>query len=282
MRIVEKIDEIKDIIRAVEKADNTIGFVPTMGYLHEGHLSLVKHSKRENDMTVMSIFVNPVQFGPNEDFGKYPRDMERDSQLAENAGVDIIFAPGVEEMYPQGYRTYANVEGFTEVLCGKSRPGHFKGVTTVVSKLFNIIEPDRAYFGQKDAQQAIVIKKMVSDLNMNVEVVTCPIIREKDGLAMSSRNVYLNAEERKAALVLSRALFEAEEMVKNGESSKEKILGCIFDRIASEKLAEIDYIQALNAADLGEIESIKGSVLIALAVKFGRTRLIDNMMVEVP
>ena len=194
MRLIDKISDMKAIIRSNRTMGKTIGFVPTMGYLHEGHLSLANKSVQDNDFTVMSIFVNPTQFGPNEDFEKYPRDMERDLRLAESAGVDVVFAPGVAEMYPEKYKTYVNVEDITGVLCGLSRPGHFRGVTTVVNKLFNIIEPHRAYFGQKDAQQVIVIKKMVRDLNMNLEIVTCPIIREIDGLAMSSRNVYFNSE----------------------------------------------------------------------------------------
>lgn len=281
MRIIEKISDLKAVIRSQKQAGKTIGFVPTMGYLHEGHLSLVKASKTENDVTIMSIFVNPAQFGPNEDFSRYPRDMERDSSLAEEAGVDIIFAPATDEMYPGGYKTYVNVDEITEVLCGKSRPGHFKGVTTIVNKLFNLVEPDRAYFGQKDAQQVMVIKKMVKDLNMNVEIVICPIIREKDGLAMSSRNVYLNPEERKAALILSKVLYEAENLIKEGERDKEKVLEYIYGRISSEKLADIDYVQILSASDLKETAVISGSILIALAVRFGKTRLIDNLVLEV-
>jgi len=197
MRVIETISDLKAIIRTQKNLGRVIGLVPTMGYLHEGHLSLVNMSRQNNDYTVMSIFVNPTQFGPNEDFDRYPRDLERDLKLAEAAGVDVVFAPSVKEMYPDGYKTYVNVEGITEVLCGKSRPGHFRGVTTIVTKLFNIVEPHRAYFGQKDAQQVAVIKKMVKDLNMNVEIITCPIVREEDGLAMSSRNVYLSPEERK-------------------------------------------------------------------------------------
>ncbi|MCX7709192.1 MAG: pantoate--beta-alanine ligase [Clostridia bacterium] len=281
MRIIEKISDIKAVIKEYKKFCKTVGFVPTMGYLHEGHLSLVRASKSQNDITIMSIFVNPTQFGPSEDFSKYPRDMERDSRLAEESGVDIIFAPTVEEMYPDGYKTYVNVETITEVLCGKSRPGHFKGVTTVVNKLFNIIEPDRAYFGQKDAQQVIVIKKMVRDLNMNLEIVTCPIVREQDGLAMSSRNVYLSPEERKAALILSQSLQEAQNLILKGEKSRAKVIEIIKSRISCEKLAKIDYVQMLDAKDLKDIELIGGSILIALAVKFGSTRLIDNVMMEV-
>lgn len=281
MRIIEKIADMKELIISYKRMGKSTGFVPTMGYLHEGHLSLVNAAKTENDITIMSIFVNPTQFGPKEDFSKYPRDMDRDSMLAENAGVDVIFAPAAEEMYPRGYKTYVNVEEITDVLCGRSRPGHFRGVTTVVCKLFNIIEPDRAYFGQKDAQQAIVIKKMVKDMNMNTDIIVCPIVREADGLAMSSRNVYLNSEERKSALILSKALLEAERIIKSGEINKEKVLEFLKGKINTEKLADIDYVQILDASELKELDILDGSVLIALAVRFGSTRLIDNIIVEV-
>ncbi|MCX7843075.1 MAG: pantoate--beta-alanine ligase [Clostridia bacterium] len=281
MRIIESIADMKAAINEYKKSGCTIGFVPTMGYLHEGHMSLVKVSRNENDITIMSIFVNPAQFGPNEDFERYPRDMERDSQMAREAGVDIIFAPSVQEMYPEGYKTYVNVEDITQVLCGGSRPGHFRGVATVVCKLFNIVEPTRAYFGQKDAQQAIVLRKMAKDLNMNLEIVTCPIIRETDGLAMSSRNVYLSPAERKAALVLSRSLKEAKEMVERGERSAGKVEAFITERISEEELAVIDYVKVVDMENLAEIHTIRHRALIALAVWFGKTRLIDNIIVEV-
>lgn len=281
MRLIDKISDMKAIIRSNKTMSKTIGFVPTMGYLHEGHLSLASRSVQDNDFTVMSIFVNPTQFGPNEDFEKYPRDLERDLTLAESVGVDVVFAPTVEEMYPDGYKTYVNVEDITEVLCGRSRPGHFRGVTTVVNKLFNIVEPQKAYFGQKDAQQVIVLKKMVRDLNMNLEVITCPIIRESDGLAMSSRNVYLNSDERKSAVILSKSLFEAEELIKQGETSRKKIVEYIGSAIGKEKLAAIDYIEVVSADNLEIMEQLKGNILIALAVRFGKTRLIDNVIVEV-
>ncbi|HEY9062676.1 MAG TPA: pantoate--beta-alanine ligase [Pseudobacteroides sp.] len=281
MRVIEKISDLKAVIRSQKLSGKIIGFVPTMGYLHEGHISLVKASKDENDFTIMSIFVNPTQFGPNEDFEKYPRDMARDSKMAEEAGVDIIFAPTREEMYPDSYKTYIEVEDITGVLCGKTRPGHFKGVTTVVAKLFNIVEPDKAYFGQKDAQQVIVIKKMVRDLNMNLEVVICPIIREYDGLAMSSRNSYLSTGERKAAVILSKSLFEAKELIKNGERDASKLIKYISERISTVDFAEIDYVEITDAENLEEVEMINGKVLIALAVRFGKTRLIDNVVVEV-
>lgn len=281
MKIIKTIHEVKEEIKKHRLQGKTVGFVPTMGYLHEGHLSLVNASKKQNDITVMSIFVNPTQFGPNEDFEKYPRDMERDIKKAETAGVDIVFLPSVSEMYPEGYKTYVSVEGLTEVLCGKSRPGHFKGVTTIVTKLFNIVKPDRAYFGQKDAQQAAVIMKMVRDIDMDIEIVVCPIIREKDGLAMSSRNVYLKPEERKAAVILSKALFEAEDLIKKGCRSRDEVIEYLRKRINSEELAQIDYVEAVNAKTLETSTQLEGKVLIAVAVRFGNTRLIDNVIVEV-
>ncbi|AUG57795.1 MAG TPA: pantoate--beta-alanine ligase [Ruminiclostridium sp.] len=277
MRIVEKIADLKTIIRAQKREGKTIGFVPTMGYLHKGHLSLIETSIRHNDFTVISIFVNPTQFGPNEDFDRYPRDIEGDLKKAESVGVDVVFIPAKEEMYPQGYMTYVNVEKITDSLCGKSRPGHFRGVTTIVNKLFNIVEPDRAYFGQKDAQQALVIKKMVEDLNMNVEVIVCPIVREEDGLAMSSRNAYLSDEERKSAAILYESLLEAKEMVEMGERDGKKIVGHIKNKIESKTNAEIDYIEVVKASTLENADILEGEILIALAVKFGQTRLIDNI-----
>ncbi len=281
MRVIEKIEDVKVLIKEQKSMGRTIGLVPTMGYLHRGHASLIEKCSQSNDFSVVSIFVNPIQFGANEDFGRYPRDIERDCRLAQAAGADMIFAPSAEEMYPRGCSTFVDVEGITEKLCGRSRPGHFRGVTTVVSKLFNIVEPDNAYFGQKDAQQAIVIKKMTRDLNMNVRIITCPIVREEDGLAMSSRNVYLDAEQREAALVLSRSLFNARDMIQKGERSKHNIIEYLARSISAEKLTEIDYISILDATELEEIPVIQGRVLIAAAVKFGGTRLIDNVMVEV-
>lgn len=281
MRVIEKISELKAAVAAQRKAGKTVGLVPTMGYLHKGHISLVEASRRDNDITVVSIFVNPVQFGINEDFDKYPRDIEGDSQKAEEARTDIIFAPSAAEMYPQGYSTYVDLEGITDRMCGKSRPGHFKGVATVVTKLFNIVQPDRAYFGQKDAQQVAVIRKMVRELNMNVEITTCPIIREKDGLAMSSRNVYLNSEERKAALVLSKSLLKAGELIVEGERDVNKICSFLEKEIGAESLADIDYITVVDAVTLDEVSKLRGSVLAAVAVRFGKTRLIDNIVVEV-
>ncbi len=281
MRVIENIKDLKAIVRSQKQSGKTIGFVPTMGYLHEGHISLAKKSVSENDFTIMSIFVNPTQFGPKEDFSEYPRNMEKDTVMAENAGVDVVFSPTEKEMYPYGYNTYVNVEQITDTLCGESRPGHFKGVATVVTKLFNIVEPDKAYFGQKDAQQAVVIKRMVRDLNMSVEIITCPIIREQDGLAMSSRNTYLNEEERKAALILSKSLLEAERLVKSGEKNSSKIIKHIKDMISAEKLANVEYIKIVDQEDLRDVNEIDKKALIALAVRFGSTRLIDNIEVEV-
>ncbi len=281
MRVIEKISELKAAVAAQRRAGRTIGLVPTMGYLHEGHLSLVQASRRDNDITVMSIFVNPAQFGPNEDFEKYPRDPGGDSRKAEEAGTDIIFAPSADEIYPGGYSTYVDISGITDRMCGKSRPGHFKGVATVVTKLFNIVQPDRAYFGQKDAQQLAVIKKLVRELNMNVEIAACPIVREKDGLAMSSRNVYLNSEERKAALVLSKSLFRAERLIAQGERDSDRVRRSVEVEIREESLADVEYVTVVDADTLEELKLLKGRVLVAVAAKFGRTRLIDNVVVEV-
>lgn len=281
MRVIEKISDLKAAITAQRKAGKSIGLVPTMGFLHEGHISLVEASRRDNDITVMSIFVNPAQFGVNEDFDKYPKDIEGDCRKAEEAGTDIIFAPTAAEMYPQGYGTYVDVNGITNRMCGRSRPGHFKGVATVVTKLFNIVQPDKAYFGQKDAQQAVVIKKLVHELNMNIDIEVCPIVREKDGLAMSSRNVYLSPEERKAALVLSAALAKAERLINEGERDARKIHALIENEICGESLADIDYIAVVDAGTLEEIKLLKGSIMAAVAVRFGKTRLIDNIILEV-
>lgn len=281
MKIVETIKELKEIIKSNKKAGKTIGFVPTMGYLHQGHLSLIQTAKKENDYVVVSIFVNPTQFGVGEDLEAYPRDLDRDASLSETAGADIIFHPSVGEMYPERYLTYVEVEEITSVLCGISRPTHFKGVTTVVNKLFNIVEPDKAYFGQKDAQQIAVIQKMVKDLNMNIEIIPCPIVREEDGLAMSSRNTYLTIEQRKAALILSKSLFSAREMIKDGCKDAAELKKFMIASINSEPLAAIDYVEVIDAVTLDDITILKGSILVALAVKLGKTRLIDNIRVEV-
>lgn len=280
MIICKTIAEIKNFVRKCKEQGDTVGLVPTMGYLHEGHLSLMKKARKFCDTVIISIFVNPTQFGPQEDFERYPRDMERDAALAEGVGVDAIFAPEAAEMYPPKFCTYVEVEKITEKLCGLSRPGHFRGVATVVTKLFNIVQPDLAFFGWKDAQQALVIRQMVRDLNMNVEIVTVPTVRESDGLAMSSRNVYLSPEERKAALVLPRSLEAAREAVKNGERDAAKIRDMVDEMIKSEPMAEIDYVDICRLPDLEHVDTIEGQVLLAAAVKFGNTRLIDNVILE--
>jgi len=279
MRIVHTIQEIREYVRTQRAQGKTVGFVPTMGYLHEGHLSLVRSAKENCDVAVMSIFVNPLQFGPNEDFDSYPRDLDRDAKLAESAGIDVIFAPSVDEMYPSGngkVRTHVDVEEVTTRLCGASRPGHFRGVSTVVSKLFNIVLPDKAFFGLKDAQQVAVLQTMVDDLNIPVEIVPCPIVREPDGLAMSSRNVYLSDEERVQALVLSRSLELAKQLVAAGERDVTKLEQAVTNLIQEQPLADIDYVEILNFRDLSPIVKIETKALLALAVRFGKTRLIDN------
>ncbi|WP_028539163.1 pantoate--beta-alanine ligase [Paenibacillus sp. J14] len=293
MKTFEKIvplrEQLKDarFTAAKEGKQIKVALVPTMGYLHEGHASLLRKARAENDLVVLSIFVNPIQFGPNEDFERYPRDPEKDLALAEREGVDFVFLPTVEEMYPEPTRTHIKVDGLTDVLCGASRPGHFDGVTTVVGKLFHIVQPDRAYFGQKDAQQVAVITRMVEDLNFDIEVIPCPIVREADGLALSSRNVYLSPEERQAALVLSRSLEDArakaegQTPVTAGELREE-----IREKISAEPLANIDYVEVSDFPELlplAEDERVDAAgrqkgVFIAVAVKFGTTRLIDNVI----
>lgn len=282
MQVFKSIKALKSAL-SDERADGkSVGFVPTMGFFHEGHLSLMRHAKQETDCVVVSIFVNPTQFGPNEDFEAYPRDVERDLMLCKDVGVDFVFTPDVEEMYPLGYSTYVECEGgITNTLCGASRPVHFKGVTSVVNKLFNIVEPDLAYFGQKDAQQVAVLQKMVRDLNMNLKIVSCPIMREENGLAMSSRNVYLNADERKDALVLSESLGIASNLIISGETSTKLIIESMKTHILSASSATIDYVQIVDLNDLSDIEFVKGEVLIAVAVKIGKTRLIDNMRMTI-
>lgn len=281
MIIIDTIEKMKNTAELVREEGKRIGFVPTMGYLHEGHLSLMKRAKEENDFVVVSIFVNPTQFGAEEDFETYPRNLQRDRQLAERAGVDVIFHPTSKEMYPKGYKTFVQVERITEKLCGASRPGHFRGVTTVVNKLFQIVKPNKAYFGQKDGQQVVVIEQMVKDLNMDVEIISCPIVREADGLAMSSRNTYLNDAERSAALVLSRSLLMAREMIENGERNAHQIKNLIVSTIEKEPLAAIDYVEVVHGESLEPVDRIKGKLLIALAVKIGKTRLIDNILMKV-
>ncbi len=276
MTVVHTINEVRKIVKDWRKQGLSIGFVPTMGYLHEGHKSLIEKSVSENNKTVVSVFVNPIQFAPNEDLESYPRDLERDSKLCETVGADLIFNPSPEEMYPDNFCTGVEVQNLTVGLCGKTRPSHFKGVCTVVTKLFNIVTPDNAYFGEKDAQQLAVIKRMVRDLNMDININGCPIIREDDGLAKSSRNTYLNADERKAALVLSRSLRIAKGKLENGEKSSAEIIKVIREEINKEPLAKIDYVEVSDSLELKSVESIESSVLVAIAVYIGKTRLIDN------
>jgi len=276
MRTVTTIAGMKAAVAELRTEGRTIGFVPTMGYVHEGHLSLVRESRKSADVTVVSIFVNPLQFGAQEDFRQYPRNPERDAALLDKEGVDILFLPENREMYPEGYRTSIEVAGLEDKLCGRSRPGHFKGVATVVLKLFNIVRPDYAFFGQKDAQQVVILRRMVEDLNAKVEIRAMPIIRDPDGLAMSSRNVYLSAEERRAALVLSKSLEEARRMFEKGERAAGPIREGLCRTIAAEPLARIDYAEVVNPGSLEPVERLDGEALVALAVYVGKTRLIDN------
>ena len=279
--VINTKDELKRFIKNAHEEQKTIGFVPTMGFLHKGHLSLVKKAKEENQLVVVSIFVNPTQFGPTEDFETYPRDIQTDTRLAMEAGADVIFNPSTEEMYVPGSSTWVEVEGdITSVLCGASRPTHFRGVTTVVNMLFNIVEPDKAYFGQKDAQQAAVLTKMVQDLHMNVEIVVCPIVREADGVALSSRNIYLNEEEREQAAVLNRSLQLVQEAYWKGEKSVEVLTELIVSNINQMPLAEIDYVNIYAYPSLKTIAKVEEKAIAAVAVKFGKTRLIDNIILE--
>jgi pantoate--beta-alanine ligase len=258
----------------------TVGLVPTMGYLHEGHLSLIRRAREECDHVVVSVFVNPTQFGPQEDLSKYPRDLDRDLSLMEPLGVDLVWSPTAESMYPQGYQTWVEVEAITRPLEGARRPGHFKGVTTIVAKLFNAVQPHRAYFGQKDAQQAAVIRQMTRDLNFPLEVVVCPIVREPDGLAMSSRNVYLEPEQRKAATVLYRSLTAARNAYETGELDAEKLRQIMKDMLAAEPLAQMQYVSCADYNTLEELERVTGKTLLSMAVFLGKTRLIDNFVLE--
>lgn len=279
MKVIKKIDELKDVLKDYKKEGKTIGLVPTMGFLHKGHASLIKKAVSENDIVVVSDFVNPIQFGPNEDLEAYPRDINSDSKLCEDLGADFIFNPEPSEMY-HDKKAFIDIEGLSDNLCGARREGHFRGVCTVCTKLFNIVGPNRAYFGQKDAQQLSIIKKLVFDLNIPVEIVACPIVREDDGLAMSSRNTYLSADERKAALCLSKAIFEGEKMAKEGASVKE-VLKKMEEIISSEKLAKIDYIQAVDLEKIKNVDNFNKDTLVAIAVYIGKTRLIDNFIYEV-
>lgn len=269
---------LSDLRAARASLRGTVGLVPTMGFLHEGHLSLIRKAKAECEHVIVTIFVNPTQFGPNEDLSKYPRDLERDLNLISPLSVDFVWNPTAEIMYPSGYQTWVEVEAMTQPLEGLMRPGHFKGVTTVVAKLFNATQPDRAYFGQKDAQQAAVIRQMTRDLNFPIEIVVCPTTREADGLAMSSRNKYLNAAERKAATVLFRSLSAAKELYEGGERDAEKIRGKMKEIIAGEPLAQMQYVSCADYDALEELSDIKGKALLSMAVFLGKTRLIDNFV----
>lgn len=280
MKIVNTINEVREAVKAWHKQGLTVGLVPTMGYLHEGHASLIARASKENDRVVVSDFVNPIQFAPNEDLASYPRDIDRDAKVCEENGADIIFHPTPEEMYHKDFSTFVDITGPSEELCGKSRPIHFRGVCTVVSKLFLIASPDRAYFGQKDAQQLAVIKRMVRDLNFDIEIVGCPIIREADGLAKSSRNTYLSPEERKAAVILHKALEKGKELVLNGEKSAKAVIDTVTQIINSEPLAKIDYVQVVDFPNITVVEDINGDILTAVAVYIGKTRLIDNFIIE--
>jgi pantoate--beta-alanine ligase len=281
MVTVATINELKKMIKEARGKGQRVGFVPTMGYFHEGHLSLIRRAKEENELVVVSLFVNPIQFGPKEDLASYPRDLKRDQELASGAGADILFTPEASEMYPANYQTYVEVTEAAQGLCGASRPGHFRGVATVVLKLFNIVAADRAYFGEKDAQQLRVIRRMAADLNLGLEIIGCPIIREKDGLAMSSRNVYLNPQERQAALVLSRALQAARQLMEAGERDQQVISRRMKDVFGAEPLAVVDYIEIISSDTLKPLTLLTGEVLIAVAAKVGKTRLIDNMTFQI-
>ena len=280
MRKIAAVEEMRAAAVETRTRGQTIGFVPTMGYLHEGHLSLVKESQKRAYTTVVSIFVNPLQFGPQEDFRRYPRDRGRDETLLEEAGVDMLFCPGDLAMYPEGFGTTVEVADLQDKLCGRSRPGHFKGVATVVLKLFNIVRPDYAFFGQKDAQQAIIIRRMAKDLNVETRIEVLPTIREPDGLAISSRNIYLSPEERRSAPVLFRSLEEARRMFGQGERAAGPIREQMFWMIGNEPLARVDYVEIVDIRTLEAVDRIEGDVLVAMAVFFGSTRLIDNIILE--
>lgn len=280
MIIANTIAEVKEHVRVWKKEGKSIGLVPTMGYLHEGHASLMECARKENDIVIVSDFVNPIQFGPKEDLATYPRDFDADCKLCEGIGVDLIFHPEPSEMYAPDFHSYVGVDTLSEGLCGKSRPIHFNGVCTVVSKLFHIAEADRAYFGQKDAQQLAIVRRMVRDLNFNIEIIGCPIIREADGLAKSSRNTYLSPDEREKAVVLNRALTKGREMVLAGEKDAAKVVKTVRDMIEAEPLARIDYVEIVDWNELQPVETIDGPILMAVAVFIGNVRLIDNFIVE--
>lgn len=281
-QVIRTITEMKESSYRAREEGKTIGLVPTMGYFHKGHLSLMERARKECGFVVVSLFVNPIQFGPQEDYHRYPRDEERDKKLAEEVGVDVLFIPSVEEMYPEGYSTYVEVIGLTEKLCGRFRPGHFRGVTTVVLKLFNIVNPHKAYFGEKDYQQLKVVERMTKDLNLDIQIVPCPIVREADGLAMSSRNVYLSPEERKSATIIYKSLTSAKEAFLKGERDARKLREIVESQLKNEKLInKIDYIEVVHPETLDELESVgdEGAV-IAVALYIGKARLIDNIILR--
>ena len=281
MQVVKTVKEVRNIVAEWRKEGLSVGLVPTMGYLHEGHQSLIRKSAEQNDRTVVSVFVNPIQFAPTEDLDAYPRDLERDKKAVEEAGGNLIFHPEPSEMYPEHFTSFIDTTETTELLCGAVRPIHFRGVCTVVGKLFNIVTPDRAYFGQKDAQQLATIRRFVRDLNFGIEIVACPIVREEDGLAKSSRNTYLNAEERQAALVLSQSLKKGMELIENGERDAKVVIETIKANLEKETLARVDYVEVVDFENIQRVETISGETLVAIAVYIGKTRLIDNFIVDV-
>ena len=280
MKVVKTIKEVREIVSSWRRDGLTVGLVPTMGYLHEGHQSLISKSVSENDRTVVSVFVNPIQFGPNEDLEAYPRDLKRDMEAVEAVGGDLIFNPEPAELYPSHFTSFIDTTETTELLCGAVRPVHFRGVCTVVGKLFNIVTPDRAYFGQKDAQQLATIRRFVRDLNFGLEIVPCPIVREADGLAKSSRNTYLSPAERKAALILSKSLALGKKAVDEGERDASKVVSIITESLQTEPLARIDYVEVVDFENIQRVETISGETLVAIAVYIGKTRLIDNFIVN--
>ncbi|MDY4927293.1 MAG: pantoate--beta-alanine ligase [Prevotella sp.] len=281
MQVVKTVKEVRDIVSGWKREGLSVGLVPTMGYLHEGHRSLIEKSVSENDRTVVSVFVNPIQFGPSEDLASYPRDLQRDMDVVGSAGGDLIFHPEPSEMYPGHFTSFIDTSETTELLCGAVRPGHFRGVCTVVGKLFNIVMPERAYFGQKDAQQLATIRRFVRDLNFNVQIVACPIVRESDGLAKSSRNTYLSADERQAALVLSQSLQKGKALIDAGERDAAAVREAIRAHLLTQPLARIDYVEVVDNENIRRVERISGSTLVAIAVYIGKTRLIDNFIAEV-
>jgi len=280
VQIITDVKEMREIVEGIKQSGQSIGFVPTMGYLHFGHLALITAARKQNNMVAASIFVNPAQFGPEEDFERYPRDVEADSIKAKSAGVDLLFCPKIEDIYGAGYATYVETEGLSEQLCGKSRPGHFRGVCTVVLKLFNIVQPKRAYFGQKDAQQFIILKRMTLDLNLDIEMICLPIVREADGLAMSSRNIYLTEQERRKATVLNCSLNEAKQLYDAGERNAQALLEVVEKKLLKVKEGRLDYAELVDLTHLLPITKIDKPALLALAMYFGQTRLIDNVILQ--